>query len=80
MLTGFEPEFVITATYLGAAYTAAALFQLIFLTRAIASSKTAGSVLGYFLMGTAVGLIVFYLTLLFLPQVWPIDPSTVGGG
>ena len=77
MLTGFEPEFIITATYLGAAYTAATLTQLLFLTRAIRYSRSTGSVLGYFLLGTAAGFIVFYLTLLLLPQIWPL---TAGGG
>ncbi|WP_226005951.1 hypothetical protein [Natrinema salinisoli] len=64
-----------TITYLTVALTTTFLIQLVILARAVKSSTTPGSILTYFIFSCAIGYLVFYGTLLLLPELWP-----AGGG
>ena len=68
-----ELSFALTATYLGAALTAAFICVLVAFFYAESSGTNSASRATYLLFGFAVGYLVFYLTLLVLPYL-------VGGG
>lgn len=68
-------KFVLTATYLGIALTAAFIAVLIAAYIGEIHSTNTNSRLTYLLYGFFAGYAVFYIVLLLLPQLW-----SAGGG